>query len=61
MPAIVQPNHRPWKAAAVCVSLWLFSSIAPAKDWPQWGGTDARNMVSGEKGLPESFVPGEKD
>ena len=31
-----------------------------ARDWPQWGGRDERNMVSDEKGLPESFVPGEK-
>ena len=29
-------------------------------DWPQWGGRDMRNMVSDEKGLPDSFVPGEK-
>jgi outer membrane protein assembly factor BamB len=33
---------------------------AAAGDWPQWGGSDARNMVSPEKGLPASFVPGEK-
>jgi outer membrane protein assembly factor BamB len=33
----------------------------PAADWPQWGGSDpGRNMVSAEKGLPDSFVPGEK-
>jgi len=31
-----------------------------AGDWPQWGGRDERNMVSEEKGLPESFGPGEK-
>ncbi len=31
-----------------------------AADWPQWGGRDCRNMVSDEKGLPDSFVPGEK-
>jgi outer membrane protein assembly factor BamB len=35
--------------------------VAPAKDWPQWGGQDGRNMVSEEKGLPESFAPGEKN
>jgi outer membrane protein assembly factor BamB len=33
---------------------------APAKDWPQWCGSDGKNMVSEEKGLPESFVPGKK-
>jgi outer membrane protein assembly factor BamB len=31
-----------------------------AGDWPQWAGSDAKNMVSQEKGLPESFLPGEK-
>ncbi len=39
----------------------VFLSDALAKDWPQWGGQDGRNMVSEEKGLPESFVPGEKN
>ena len=29
-------------------------------DWPQWGGSDGRNMVSDEKSLPDSFVPGER-
>jgi hypothetical protein len=31
-----------------------------AGDWPQWGGTASKNMVSLEKNLPESFVPGDK-
>src|SRR5271154_6889106 len=31
-----------------------------AADWPQWGGTASKNMVSLEKDLPETFVPGEK-
>ena len=34
--------------------------VAGGADWPQWGGSDDRNMVSGEKGLPDCFVPGEK-
>jgi outer membrane protein assembly factor BamB len=42
----------------LCVALHPLSALA--KDWPQWGGQDGRNMVSDEKGLPESFVPGEK-
>ena len=33
------------------------SLSAPAADWPQWGGTNNRNMVSQEKGLPDSFEP----
>ena len=28
---------------------------APAADWPQWGGANSRNMISQEKGLPDSF------
>ena len=31
-----------------------------AGDWPQWAGSDSKNMVSSETGLPESFVPGAK-
>ncbi len=31
-----------------------------AGDWPQWAGSDAKNMVSAERGLPDSFTPGEK-
>jgi outer membrane protein assembly factor BamB len=34
--------------------------MAAAHDWPQWGGTDQRNMVSDEKRLPDRFEPGEK-
>ncbi len=46
---------------AAGAALGQLSWPAPAKDWPQWGGTDGRNMVSEEKGLPDSFDPGEKD
>jgi outer membrane protein assembly factor BamB len=41
-------------------SLTFFASNAFAADWPQWCGTDGKNMVSHEKNLPASFVPGEK-
>ena len=27
----------------------------PGKDWPMWGGTPDRNMVSNHKGLPTSW------
>ena len=43
---------------ACCLAGW--SASVTAKDWPQWGGTDDRNMVSSEKGLPDSFTPGKK-
>jgi outer membrane protein assembly factor BamB len=35
------------------------ASLARAGDWPMWGGTPAKNMVSDAKGLPASFDPGE--
>jgi outer membrane protein assembly factor BamB len=38
------------------VSLSLLQ--AQAKDWPQWGGGQRRNMYSEEKGLPDRFEPG---
>ena len=38
----------------------IYASGAAGADWPQWCGTDGKNMVSAEKGLPDSFVPGEK-
>jgi outer membrane protein assembly factor BamB len=43
--------------------LWLASLPAAhvaAADWPQWGGSQQRNMASAEKGLPASFDPGRK-
>ncbi len=38
---------------AACVA-----TSAMGGDWPQWGGTSARNMYSPEKGLPERIDPG---
>jgi len=35
--------------------LLIPSSHALAADWPQWGGTDQRNMYSPAKGLPSQF------
>src|SRR5580698_3663209 len=43
---------RIWPAVAV---LWGFH--AAAADQPQWGQAWSRNMVSEEKGLPDSFDP----
>lgn len=36
----------------------LPAATLSADDWPQWGRTNARNMVSAEKNLPETFDPG---
>ena len=47
-------------ALPASVVLLLGTVDAWAQDWPQWGGTLDRNMVSGAKGLPERFDPSEK-
>jgi outer membrane protein assembly factor BamB len=44
-----------------CVCALLLASNTWAADWPQWCGSNGKNMVSAEKGLPGAFVPGEKD
>ncbi len=44
---------------AICLLLLSPQPVRSA-DWPRWGGRDDSNMVSEEKGLPESFVPGKK-
>jgi len=48
-----------WLRIVVLLAAWQVGA-AGAEDWPQWGGRDGRNMVSEEKGLPDSFVPGKK-
>ncbi len=49
-------------SVAAVVIVLLVGIIGPdaveSADWPQWCGSDGKNMVSSEKGLPESFVPG---
>ena len=47
-----------WRVALV-VSMALITGAWGA-DWSQWCGSDGKNMVSAEKGLPESFAPGDK-
>jgi outer membrane protein assembly factor BamB len=39
----------------------LISGGLFAADWPQWGGRGDHNMISSERPLPASFVPGKKD
>src|SRR5688572_10105665 len=42
--------------ASACGSLALVARSQPAGgDWPMWGGTPDRNMVSTMKGLPTAF------
>ena len=43
----------------VWISLGVLAAVGAvlaAADWPQWGGTDGRNMVSGEKSLPGDTI-----
>jgi outer membrane protein assembly factor BamB len=49
-------NHR---VRAFAIILLAPASLLHAADWPQWGGTASRNMVSLEQGFPASFVTDE--
>jgi len=50
-------------ASAVVVLLVgiIGPDAADSADWPQWCGSDGKNMVSFETGLPESFAPGTRN
>jgi outer membrane protein assembly factor BamB len=46
------------KRSTACLVLSGMASLPLfAQDWPMWGGTAARNMMSGMKDLPESWDP----
>lgn len=52
-------------AAAGLAAAWTLAAglvcAASGADWPQWGGSNSRNMVSAETGLPETLAPGAPD
>ena len=48
-------------AAAAATAQPKPASGPPADDWPQWGGSPARNNVSPAKGLPVEWSVGEFD
>ena len=48
------------KASALLPIVALLPTLCHAGDWPEWSGTNARNMISTEKGLPAEFSPGKK-
>ena len=48
------------KKVALAAVLAASSVCVQAADWPTWGGTPARNMISDEKGLPVELEPGKK-
>jgi outer membrane protein assembly factor BamB len=58
---MVTCSFRSFFTYAPLATVCLLATRGPAGDWPQWGGSPGKNMVSTETGLPESFVPGEKD
>jgi outer membrane protein assembly factor BamB len=43
---------------AAVVGVHLAFPADPPGDWPMWGGTPGRNLVSSMKGLPSAFDPG---
>src|ERR671918_2630421 len=43
------------KRFALVLSLTAVSTMAISADWPMWGGTPSRNMVSPMKGLPTQW------
>ena len=45
---------------AIACTVLLSTIGLRAEDWPQWGGTAAKNMFSAERGLPDSFKRGTK-
>lgn len=45
-------NRINQRISAACLAAAFLVQAAPAADWPQWGGTDGKNMVSTEKNLP---------
>ena len=47
----------PFRLCLAALAGWL-AGAAPAGDWAQWGGVNARNMTSSEKRLPTTFRAG---
>src|SRR2546430_6904085 len=46
----------PISCACLFASLWMLVASDPgSKDWPMWGGTPDRNMVSDMKGIPTTW------
>jgi outer membrane protein assembly factor BamB len=43
---------------SIAVAVTSFAAAAATQDWPQWGGTQGRNMYSTVKGLPDHFAQG---
>jgi outer membrane protein assembly factor BamB len=50
-------SYGPTRVVFFLYGFFLFQSGTPAADQPQWGQRYTRNMVSEEKGLPQTFDP----
>jgi outer membrane protein assembly factor BamB len=48
------------KKTVLMLAVGLAAAGLQAADYPQWGGANARNMISDEKGLPVEMEPGKK-
>jgi outer membrane protein assembly factor BamB len=56
MPQQAQKAQTMFKRVLLSAAVMVGASAAvAAADWPMWGGTPSRNMVSDEKGLPTSW------
>ena len=53
----IMRHHRHGFSLGLCLMLASVDRIALALDQPQWGEAWSRNMVSKERGLPDSFDP----
>jgi outer membrane protein assembly factor BamB len=62
--AVPVPFHRTLNASRSSLAVLLLFSFAllpistQAQDWPQWGGTPARNMYCSATNLPDHFTTG---
>jgi outer membrane protein assembly factor BamB len=56
--------RTPWLAGQIvtgwCALVGAMAWPCAAEDWPQWGGSNQRNMASSETGLPARFEPGKR-
>ncbi len=54
-PFVLRPHHFLAGAFSISAIALMWASDPGANEWPMWGGTADRNMVSNMKGLPTSW------
>jgi outer membrane protein assembly factor BamB len=52
---LTKDNRHMTRNVSFALAAMLVSSVALSADWPMWGGTPSRNMVSPLKGLPTTW------